>query len=37
MILLTVDEIMMLHDKLLKATGGLSGLRDWHSRRADKV
>lgn len=28
MILLTVDEIIMLHDKLLKATGGLSGLRD---------
>lgn len=28
MILLTVEEILMLHDKLLKATGGLSGLRD---------
>ncbi len=28
MILLTVDEIIMLHNKLLKATGGLSGLRD---------
>ena len=28
MILLTVDEIVMLHDKLLKATGGLPGLRD---------
>lgn len=28
MILLTVDEIIMLHDKLLKATGGLLGLRD---------
>lgn len=28
MILLTVDEIIMLHDKLLKATGGLPGLRD---------
>lgn len=28
MILLTVDEIIMLHDKLLVATGGLPGLRD---------
>ncbi len=28
MILLTADEIIMLHDKLLKATGGLPGLRD---------
>lgn len=28
MILLTVDEIIMLHDKLLNATGGLPGLRD---------
>ena len=28
MILLTVDEVLMLHDKLLKATGGLPGLRD---------
>ena len=28
MILLTVDEIIMLHNKLLKATGGLPGLRD---------
>ncbi len=28
MILLTVDDIIMLHDKLLKATGGLPGLRD---------
>lgn len=28
MILLTVDEIIMLHDKLLTATGGLPGLRD---------
>lgn len=28
MILLTVDEIVMLHDKLLRATGGLPGLRD---------
>lgn len=28
MILLTVDEIIMLHDKLLQATGGLPGLRD---------
>lgn len=28
MILLTVDEIIMLHDKLLRATGGLPGLRD---------
>lgn len=28
MILLTVDEIIMLHDKLLRATGGLLGLRD---------
>lgn len=28
MILLTVDEIIMLHEKLLKATGGLPGLRD---------
>lgn len=28
MILLTVDEIIMLHDKLLDATGGLPGLRD---------
>ena len=28
MILLTVDEIIMLHAKLLQATGGLPGLRD---------
>ncbi len=28
MILLTVDEIILLHRKLLKATGGLPGLRD---------
>lgn len=28
MILLTVDEIIMLHEKLLVATGGLPGLRD---------
>lgn len=28
MILLTVDEIIMLHEKLLAATGGLPGLRD---------
>ena len=28
MILLTVDEIIMLHGKLLKTTGGLPGLRD---------
>lgn len=28
MILLTVDEIIMLHDKLLGATGGSPGLRD---------
>lgn len=28
MILLTVDEIVMLHEKLLAATGGLPGLRD---------
>ena len=28
MTLLTVDEIIMLHDKLLKATGGSLGLRD---------
>ena len=28
MILLTIDEIIMLHEKLLKATGGLPGLRD---------
>ena len=28
MILLTADEIVMLHNKLLKATGGLPGLRD---------
>ncbi len=28
MILLTVDEIIMLHGKLLDATGGLPGLRD---------
>lgn len=28
MILLTVDEIIMLHDKLLATTGGLPGLRD---------
>ena len=28
MILLTVDEIILLHDKLLNATGGLPGLRD---------
>lgn len=28
MILLTVDEVIMLHEKLLVATGGLPGLRD---------
>lgn len=28
MILLTADEIIMLHSKLLNATGGLPGLRD---------
>lgn len=28
MILLTVDEIIMLHDKLLATTGDLPGLRD---------
>lgn len=28
MIILTIDEIIMLHDKLLKSTGGFSGLRD---------
>ncbi len=28
MILLTVDEIIMLHEKLLAATGGTPGLRD---------
>ena len=28
MILLTADEIIMLHSKLLKAAGGLPGLRD---------
>lgn len=28
MILLTTDEVIMLHGKLLAATGGLSGLRD---------
>ena len=28
MILLTVEEILMLHDKLIRATGGLPGLRD---------
>lgn len=28
MILLTVDEIMILHGKLIEATGGLPGLRD---------
>lgn len=28
MILLTVDEIIMLHNKLLAATGGFPGLRD---------
>lgn len=28
MILLTADEIIMLHHKLLSATGGLPGLRD---------
>lgn len=28
MILLTVEEVLMLHDKLLAATGGLPGLRD---------
>jgi len=28
MILLTTDEIIVLHEKLLKATGGLPGLRD---------
>ena len=28
MILLAVEEVLMLHDKLLKATGGLPGLRD---------
>ena len=28
MILLTVEEVIMLHQKLLAATGGLPGLRD---------
>lgn len=28
MILLTIDEIIMLHGKLLETTGGLPGLRD---------
>lgn len=28
MILLTVDEVLMLHEKLLRTTGGLPGLRD---------
>ena len=28
MILLTVDEVIMLHGKLLEATGGFPGLRD---------
>lgn len=28
MILLTTDEVIMLHDKLLAATGGLPGLHD---------
>ncbi len=28
MILLTVDEIILLHEKLLAATGGTPGLRD---------
>lgn len=28
MILLTVDEVLMLHGKLLEATGGFPGLRD---------
>lgn len=28
MILLTTEEVIMLHDKLLAATGGLPGLRD---------
>lgn len=28
MILLTVEEVIMLHDKLLAVTGGLPGLRD---------
>lgn len=28
MILLTVEEVIMLHEKLLAATGGLPGLRD---------
>lgn len=28
MIVLTVDEIVLLHGKLLRATGGTSGLRD---------
>lgn len=28
MILLTVEEVLMLHSKLLAATGGLPGLRD---------
>lgn len=28
MILLTVDEVIMLHSKLLEATGGFPGLRD---------
>lgn len=28
MILLSIDEIMMLHDKLISKTGGLNGLRD---------
>ena len=28
MIVLTVDEILKLHEKLITATGGLSGIRD---------
>jgi death-on-curing protein len=28
MILLTVDEIILIHEKLIRATGGLTGIRD---------
>ena len=29
MILLSVDEIILLHEKLIKVTGGANGLRDF--------
>lgn len=29
MILLSVDEIILLHEKLIKVTGGINGLRDY--------